>query len=268
MTALTIDDLPPHFYKYRSLNGDAKKFTHDIILNNRLFWPSPANFNDPFDCSPAYSNQGSKLKQQFAYRKMINDHFRGHLKAEKKARVAEALRVAPEVFQARMAENRRRTMSETAVCCLSSVPDNILMWTHYASADEGICLRFTPVNKNADFFIKQLMHFEFAHPVEYSSQRPVINVLKDDNDEHLRLALLTKADFWSYEHEWRMIGYRKGPGLFDFPEVCFDGIIFGARVSTEDRDEVMALIMKRRFPIDVFDTEFDPTQFRLHLVKR
>lgn len=215
---------------------------------------------------PAYVNNGSKLKRETTFRRLVNERLSDLSKPKRKAFVQRALRVTPEEFQSRMHDGQRQTMSETGVCCLSTNPDNILMWTHYADAHRGICLRFTPICKKLSKFDNDQVHFEYAYPVTYSVNRPVINVLEKYGDEHLNLALLTKADYWSYENEWRMIGYREGPGLYDFPAICLDGIIFGARVSPEHRQEIMEITKTRIFPVDVFDAEFDANHFRLHIV--
>ena len=265
--APTVEDIPNHFYKYRSLDKASKAYTLDILLNNRLYWPSPLSFNDPFDCMPCYVNEGSRLKREASFRRLINEKLSHLPKSERKSFLAQSLRVSPQDFQTLMHDGQRHTMSETGVCCLSTNPDNILMWTHYADAHKGLCLRFTPISKSGKDFDSRLAHFEFAYPVKYSKNRPVINVLEKYGDDHLELALLTKADFWAYEAEWRMIGYREGPGLYEFPAICLDAIIFGARTSSDDHQEILALAKSRQYPVKIYKTEFDASQFRMHIIE-
>jgi len=44
------------FYKYRSFN----EFTNNIILNSSLYFSSPNDFNDPFDCQLSYKDKYTK----------------------------------------------------------------------------------------------------------------------------------------------------------------------------------------------------------------
>lgn len=261
----TLDDLPKHFYKYRSLRGDEMQRTLDIIENNRLFWSSPLDFNDPFDCLPVYSMEASQLKKESALRKIYRDHMPNLQKAALKKLVQGSMRLSNSDFQARMTKGQKELLAETAVCCLTTDAENILMWTHYADSHSGICLRFTPLSKDAELVNTGLMHFEYALPVQYTDRRPVINVLNRSPEENLTRALLTKADFWSYESEWRMIGYRRGPGLFEFPAVCLDAIIFGERVKTEDREKIMESVSKRKNTINIINCAFDDEHFKLNL---
>lgn len=261
----SLQDLPTHFYKYRSLRGDELNRTLDIIENNRLFWSSPLDFNDPFDCVPVYSMEGSALKKEYALRKIYREHIPGLTKVELRPLVEAAKRLSLSEFKSRMAEGQREWLAETAVCCLSTVPDNILMWTHYADAHSGICLRFRPLSQESELVTERLMHFEYALPVQYTDKRPIINVLKRSPEESLNYALLTKADFWGYENEWRMIGYRQGPGYRDFPPACLDGVIFGARVSAGTRKIVLERLAKRDVSVEMLNAEFDGDHFKLNL---
>lgn len=167
-----------------------------------------------------------------------------------------------------MAEGQRKLMERSAVCCLSTLPDNILMWSHYADAHQGICLRFTPAAKISPKLNPELIHFELAFPVHYSEKRPEINMLDIAPDDLLQRALLTKADFWAYEQEWRMINSRFTPGNYSFPKFCFDGVVFGARVSPDTREMVMRWIEQRGQNMALFDAQFDDRLFRLNIVDR
>ena len=38
------------FYKYRSLEGQSKTYLLDSLKNKYLYFPTPSEVNDPFDC--------------------------------------------------------------------------------------------------------------------------------------------------------------------------------------------------------------------------
>jgi hypothetical protein len=54
------------FYKMRSLTpGATREHTLDIIENSRLYFPSPTEFNDPFDCFPPFDLAGDWRDSKF-----------------------------------------------------------------------------------------------------------------------------------------------------------------------------------------------------------
>jgi hypothetical protein len=52
-------------YKLRSLNVGAREHTLDIIENSRIYFPSPTQFNDPFDCYPPFDLAGDWRDPKF-----------------------------------------------------------------------------------------------------------------------------------------------------------------------------------------------------------
>lgn len=60
-------DTPKELYKFRSLANDTElSRLEEILVDNLIYWPSPVQFNDPFDCFPSYLfPEGKKLRSQF-----------------------------------------------------------------------------------------------------------------------------------------------------------------------------------------------------------
>lgn len=261
----SLDDIPAHFYKYRSLSSEQSEFTRKIFIGNELYWASPLTFNDPFDCAPVHVLSGSRLKRELAIRRIFQDQMPHLTKPQIKSRAAEAMRRPPQDIEKTMTEGQTALMRHTGVCSLSTVPDNILMWSHYADAHRGICLRFTPQAKRLPKVDDSDIHFELAYPVKYSEFRPEIDILWKDREGLLDKMLLTKADFWSYEQEWRMISWNAGPGAYKFPSECLDAIIFGARSSPADRELVAGWVNERPHPIKLYEAKFNGRLFRLDI---
>ena len=42
--------VPARLYKYRSLAGDSRNYTHSAIVDTEIYFPRYRDFNDPFDC--------------------------------------------------------------------------------------------------------------------------------------------------------------------------------------------------------------------------
>ena len=79
------------------------------------------------------------------------------------------------------------------IYCLTPDPLSPLMWSHYGSNHTGICFEF---NIGNGLFWKAL-------PVNYEVDCPMMHV--ETMHEHVKQTILTKADCWHYEDEFRLI---------------------------------------------------------------
>ncbi len=132
-------------------------------------------------------------------------------------------------------KDRDRIRKMLGVYCFSEKRDNILMWAHYAKQHTGFCLEFDIDN---DFF----RPITCAIKVEYDTILPVLNILQLGNypKREIGRRLLTKADDWEYEQEWRIVETKKGPGIQNFPEDALSGVILGCRISPENKENVFS----------------------------
>src|ERR1019366_4685553 len=78
--------------------------------------------------------------------------------------------------------------------CLAPDPHSTLMWSHYAENPSGICLEFRTDNN---------LLFICAWEVLYRSQYP--KWMPQNLSETAMEMILTKAEDWSYEKEFRLI---------------------------------------------------------------
>ena len=62
---ITAEHFPPKLYKYRDWDNK----NHRKILNGELYFSSPLNFNDPFDCniSIAFEKLQNNIELQYRY---------------------------------------------------------------------------------------------------------------------------------------------------------------------------------------------------------
>ena len=208
---------PDHLYKFRSLDGDNFERTRRILAEDELWFARASTFNDPFDCNPALSLEATGDE----YRKWLGGIQRKrtpHLSRLKiRALVGDQIRdfhkMGPEGRRAKLRELMEEIDELVGVLSLVERCDHVLMWSHYADSHRGLCLRFK-VPREQSFFGE-------ARKVVYSPVRPVLNPVKDKIEEMVEKALLTKAESWRYEAEWRVIdrrsphlyGKRPGPGL-------------------------------------------------------
>jgi hypothetical protein len=143
--------------------------------------------------------------------------------------------------------------------CLTTKPDNMLMWSHYAENHTGVCFRFKQMGDPTPFV---------GLPVSYSDDRPEADVTKMEtpNYDFLRSSVLTKASCWEYEDEKRMIADKGGPGFRKFPPHALTGVIFGAKIDDKNRADTMVLLSQHRPGIEVMQAEIDDRHYRLNLV--
>jgi hypothetical protein len=149
----------------------------------------------------------------------------------------------------------RQFMAGTKILCLSEVDDNILMWSHYSEQHQGLVLRFRCVPELDSAW-------GAAEPVQYVNQMPRLldeellsNLLSGsvsiNHRDLVHKLIYTKASCWSYEKEWRIcIGSGRTQTAHEdlrFNPRELNGVIFGCKMSSQDRKELTDLI-RLRYP--------------------
>lgn len=251
-----------YVYKFRSMSEESKEFTGRAITHQELYFSNARSFNDPFDCLPVVStdatkkefekyldgffdrnNPGMTRKQKIVSIKEIsNDPKRNHKSRE----VKDLLKVGLD-----------KSMDIAGVLSLSKKPDHVLMWSHYADCHRGICLKFK-LCKDYGFFTE-------ANDVIYQANRPVFNMITGDHNEIGRAALLTKADFWEYENEVRMVSPKRKPGVHSYPAPLLEGVILGAKISPENKALVKEWISLLDHEVTLYQARINAKNFSLDI---
>lgn len=253
-----MEKCPTHFYRYRSLQGDSVEFVERTVRLNELYFPSPSSFNDPFDCRPTFSFEAPPEEMERYYSRLWEKYCPELGSQQRQNEVDNMLKDTDEMRRrehAAMQMHVEKITRRIGVLCLSEVHDDILMWSHYADSHRGICFEF---NGYLEFFGQ-------AQEVAYSAERPKINPIRDSQDEMLSAALLTKAQHWSYEKEWRLIQYRNGPGSYQFPEGALTGIILGAQISEASASMIAKWIDVRECKPKLYRAAVDSFTFALNI---
>lgn len=235
MSPLGEFEIPGSLYKYRSLSGEQRNFTADIIIGNALWWSPASMLNDEFDCSPLPVLGRSRWGNELAMRKTLLISFPGISKTDRKALAKLQAGRPSQEFEAAMQKLIEDGRSSIGVCSLSETAAEPRMWENYADSHRGICLRF-----DDDMTAPNAMpHFALAMRVTYQDERPKIRVWGPDKGmEKMKRYILTKTRKWEYEQEWRLID-GEFTGRRPFPSPALTGIIFGKDISDEDKAEVI-----------------------------
>jgi hypothetical protein len=226
------------------------------LLHGNCYLSSAADFNDPFDCLPYIEipDDGPALsdwKQGMAQR--IAEAMRGDLPASfVQARVQTALDGLPAPFLGdKLQEAAAKNAQKMGVFCLSETVDNVLMWSHYSANHYGIALQFDFQQGNAEELLP-------IWKVDYQSVRPVIADMHVAIQERpLADTLATKADFWRYEKEWRVMKADKARTILPFDRSIITGIVLGAKCTTENEIMIRKVIGNSSIPF-----------YRMHVSKR
>ena len=231
---------PEILYKYR--NFDARSIS--MLRNNQIYFASPLDFNDPFDCV-AHEHMLETLNPQSLellarLHPQVSPENITHTNTE---HLIEAIQQRPE-FQEIIAEQKNalnKFLNETGVLCLSSCNDSILMWSHYANYHKGFCIGF----KNKIGMQESLIIGEVAYTKARSNDLIPLSLFSQLVTEEeainnlLKVFFFTKYIDWQYEQEWRVMGKR---GIEIYPDHCIDRIIFGLNMPLEERNTIRCIL--------------------------
>ena len=225
-------------------------------LRDRAFWcASPKSFNDPFDCRLSLAEDALDESIKYVVARLQEspgvDPSTLPPGAEKPTPAdAEAFRW----FRTQLLS----LFDNVGIFCLSEVPDNLLMWAHYADSHRGFCLGF---RRAADNILGQA-----ALPVTYSEDLPRLTAAHFDplTNPHSADALwLTKSSSWSYEREWRVLASKGNERRsLDAPIIS---LRFGMRMATEYRRAVFDALSTYPSRVAFFQAEKSPTRFGIEL---
>ena len=242
-------------FKYGRLN----EYSETAISTPTVWFSPPAQLNDPFECRPWFSFNGSQEE-------IVESIARGILQDRPDMTPDNATAHAVSIFlegrhrDPKTWEGLRRDMVTTlgqriGLYCLSEHNDSILMWSHYASDHSGYCLEFEATDHSP--------FFGAAQKVKYCTSFPVVDFFTTPKEEQVDLVFLTKFKGWSYEGEWRIIDHDKGPGMREYPCELLRSVTFGLRMPEANRENIRAWVKRRGHPVKFFEAQRHDQQFKI-----
>ena len=270
-------------YKYMPVQSEEALERLVAILRGQIYYSSPASFNDPFEMSAIFgAPDQDEVMELLGERSTFADLY---LSKSARAKIYQQVR-------ATLGTNRvvsREWIELIGVLCLTTSPDNLLMWAHYAQNHTGICLGFD----------SGFEPFSTAHPVHYQEGRALVAPLNTVSREQQLVdkVLFVKSPHWRYESEWRCIKrpvrddekayyrdlYRQqpdkcddiaqllasegGPGRYEFDVGALRRIYLGARMRPEWKDRVMAAVDTDTPFVKMHEMSLDNRYFKLNSQK-
>lgn len=245
-----------YLYKY----GQLDEHSEALFSKPQVWFSAPSQLNDPFECRPWYTFEGSAEQIVESARKMLqkqNHDLTSHMAtAQAVALILEDRHRDPEA-QKRAREVAARWLAKVGLFCLSRVRDNILMWSHYADQHRGYCLQFEATDHT--------YMFSEAQPISYSDDYPAVQFHSAQSSEQVQLSFLSKYRGWSYEQEWRVIDTKNGSGLRSYPPELLRGVIFGLRMPDSDKIRIREWMKQRGHSVKFYECRQDDRRFQIDI---
>ena len=213
---------------------DAKSHMLDILDKQRLYCPAPVSFNDPFECQAEISFKAPLSVKNGCAKERLMKEKPNMTEAEAEIRAPARWQ---QVEQDGPKEFLRWLQYDTGVVSFSILKNDILMWAHYAGSHNGVCIEFRCTDEgHVDFFAQ-------AQPVQYQQHLPKVNFYTTNRIEKAQAFILTKADHWSYEQEWRIVIDAACVSRYlPVPQGTISAVYLGCKISSQNRDEVLGRI--------------------------
>lgn len=259
---------PKYLYKYFS-NLD---FAYDALINKRVHFELPSEYNDIFDS--AIIADDKNLNRAPYHRGLMNQIvFVFHRDFKKQiSNILESIeddkytilklfdlfvekgvpnQIVNRAKQELLKKMKNARASNNKITCFSECNDSLLMWAHYADNLRGVCLCFD-TEKDPSFFSN-------AHKVNYSKYR---------TDSGNFECYFTKALDWSYEQEWRIVVDMQDDYINTNSCVA---IIFGEQIELFNENKISEsdLMLKALDNhIQIFDAKSNPTEYKIDIVRK
>jgi Protein of unknown function (DUF2971) len=261
-----------------------------VIRDCTIRFTQYGDFNDPFELNPNID----KIAEESEIRKIVDRDFvqiieeeydknpiiSAYISKESFIQLAESqkehvkngvLGMEPELVGLIPAMLQKATNSLLGALSLSEIPNHELMWSHYANEHRGYVIGFD--SEHQFFNQKKNDTDELRHlrKINYRERPPVINLMKTSGAE----LFFVKSLKWKYESEWRMLMpladssriIEKQPypvHLFNFPIGSVTEIIFGERMSVQDKEIIKSLVNDRKYQhIKLCQARLDNASFEI-----
>ncbi len=232
-------NLPEYLYKFHPLNSKFNEkirengveerskngfdALEDILVNNKIYYSKPKYFNDPFE----FDGVILKISQNDENRKSAYD-----------------------------------LLHRFGFISFSQQNNNILMWSHYADAHRGVCLRFKCIE---DSFYSENGSGRIVE-VEYGDTIIEKSILSNNSAVFGKMS--RKACCWSYEEEFRIFKVSStvkaddACGNYSFNSKLVDAVYFGLKTEG-DKQKVIKIIDSAKHKIELYQAVKNKTHLKI-----
>lgn len=227
-------------YRYYS-NLD---YVLDLINNKKLYFSSPNEFNDPFDCRPKFSllrcRNESIEDWKYFFTILAKEQY-PNISAEKALIYAEAaITKGKHMDKKWLLESEEydcqvtnEELEKKRICCFTKSARNQMMWAHYANNHTGIALQFRSSfmydgdsgdfkGFNVDYYPKRIKLNRYVSAMK--------ETLEGDDLAFSRFMYCLKSIEWEHEQEIRFFSNNI---YVPFPNQMLSGILLGSKCTDQ-----------------------------------
>lgn len=278
---------PPIIYKYLDWNNLNYQ---RVLTHNELFFSSPRNFNDPFDCKIDTRYDLMSEDEKYNYFKQVSINYSNYhnLGWNEQQIHKEVERLANE----HDFTNHDKVNSDNqylfnardnfyGVFCSSIMWDSIPMWGYYANNHRGFCVG---LSVRELFYSGRVGKGGLVQYDEYPLIKPGMSFAEKSSKE-----IYFKSNDWSHEKEYRLLQIRMGKhenntlldddgnliGIKTYAnESWYREILIGVNTSAEDTEAIIRScrskisagakifkLKKQNHDFELIREEIDPTQY-------
>jgi Protein of unknown function (DUF2971) len=262
-----IEPTPSKLFRYMRVC-----YAEPIITQSLLFFASPHDFNDPFDCQISLSVEASRRAYRSYLHQLAKGKAFGFNRHQRRA-------VSAKMDQASFEEAYRRTLKQhserAGLVCFSEVNDNILLWSHYAERHSGVCLEFNVAQDDLLGKRTAKVNYTGEYPdlnfFDVADERETVGQLTVNQERELAEALyLTKSEHWRYEEEWRSVEIapksQSFRGHHHISPRALSGVILGCRISSIDEKKMRCWIARSPSRPNIYHAKQKNKQFGLDIL--
>lgn len=279
------DNFANCIFRYRKIDSNGNNLT--ALKNNRLYFSTPRNFNDPYD-NLMYINVDRIVSDvERSLSDNMNDYIRDLKRTdEMMACFAETVWDGEDrecqvegflndiISAAKVIKSNVR--KNVKIICFSTAFDSMLMWSHYAENHKGYviayhiddikdaaCYNIDEVELEKQFCLEKVIYvneqIDMTEDIKNYIQKnfkgmtqnniPEVNVI---SQERLKKFITQKSIEWKTEKEWRVIpDYIKlnQESPMHYLECVPRGIILGADCKEENKKLITVIADEKNIPV-------------------
>lgn len=245
----------------------------DVIQKLKIRFTQPAVYNDPFELRSIPSH---KITQDI-FTNILPILVEHYDRSESKKAQIRAITYTDFLADSSLILDLIQECMASGFLSLSltEIPDNLLMWAHYACNHKGFVIGFDMQHE----FFRCPNETYYPVPIRYQPQRPAITFPNPNGLD----AYFTKSVDWAYEKEWRI--FKKLPigvlpeqsvcldaegfpvYLFDLPAESIKEIIIGCRMDLIDQQVIKKVIDPKFSHVRILQAKLSSTEYKIVLSK-
>ena len=266
MTQISEDRAPKFLYKYYpALVGQQRLYSERLFVHGEIYFSSPLDFNDPFDCR-AYRYLALPILQRSIPQWTLTDLHKTNpnlTEEQKQQHQYDNLnfdKTSGPLIGAMDDDEISKLIGDFRIFCLSANRENILMWSHYSSGHKGFCLEFKNISESI---------LGPAYQVEYppDNKYPLVTFFEEEKaKERVKKMFLSKTNLWVYEQEWRIFDLNKDDSIRHLSQIILSGVIFGCMMSDKDKKQIIDWVKEGKFNPRFYQAKKKNDEFGLDII--